>query len=68
VESYCSNTARREAPDARLVEVYGDLPERWADLLASEGARGVGVEAGFVAHGVWDRRAAGAPYVVLVPV
>jgi Xaa-Pro aminopeptidase len=60
--------ARREAPDARLVEAYGDLPERWADLLASVGARRVGVEAGFVAHAVWERLAAAAPDVELVPV
>jgi Xaa-Pro aminopeptidase/Xaa-Pro dipeptidase len=60
--------ARREAPDARLAEAYGDLPERWADLLASIGARRVGVEAGFVAHAVWERLAAAAPDVELVPV
>jgi Xaa-Pro aminopeptidase len=60
--------ARREAPDARLAEAYGDLPERWADLLASIGARRVGVEAGFVAHAVWQRLAAAAPDVELVPV
>ena len=34
--------ARREAPDARLVEAYNDLPSRWADLVASVGARRVG--------------------------
>ncbi|MEA2577598.1 MAG: Xaa-Pro aminopeptidase [Chloroflexota bacterium] len=60
--------ARREAPDARLAEAYGDLPERWADLLASIGARRVGVEAGFVAHAVWERLAAAAPDVELVPI
>jgi Xaa-Pro aminopeptidase/Xaa-Pro dipeptidase len=60
--------ARREAPDARVAEAYGDLPERWADLLASIGARRVGVEAGFVAHAVWERLAAAAPDVELVPV
>ena len=60
--------ARREAPDARLAEVYGDLPERWAALVTSVGARRVGVEAGFVAHAVWERLAAAAPDVELVPV
>ena len=60
--------ARREAPDARLAEAYGDLPERWADLLASIGARRVAVEAGFVAYAVWQRLAAAAPDVELVPV
>ena len=60
--------ARREASDARVAEAYGDLPERWVDLLASIGARRVGVEAGFVAHAVWERLAAAAPNVELVPV
>ena len=60
--------ARREAPDARVAEAYGDLPERWAALLGSIGARRVGVEAGFVAHAVWERLAAAAPEVELVPV
>lgn len=60
--------AEREAPDARVAEAYGDLPERWVDLLASIGARRVGVEAGFVAHAVWERLAAAAPQVELVPV
>ncbi|HEY0444797.1 MAG TPA: Xaa-Pro peptidase family protein [Candidatus Limnocylindrales bacterium] len=60
--------ARREAPETTLVEVYGNLPERWPDLLASVGARRVAVEAGFVSHAVWDRLAAAAPGVELVPV
>ncbi len=59
---------RREAPDARIVKVYGDLPARWPDLMASVGARRVGVEAGFVPHSVWTRLAAAAPDVELVPV
>ena len=60
--------ARREAPEARLVEAYGDLPERWPELVASVGARRVGVEAGFVSHAAWERLAAAAPDVELVPV
>ena len=60
--------ARREAPEARLVEAYGDLPERWPDLVASVGARRVGVEAGFVAHATWERLAEAAPDVELVPI
>ena len=60
--------ARREVSDARVAEAYGDLPERWAGLLASIGARRVGVEAGFVAHAVWERLATAAPDVELVPV
>jgi Xaa-Pro aminopeptidase len=60
--------ARREAPEARLVAAYGDLPERWADLAASVGARRIAVEAGFVSHATWDRLATAAPDVELVPI
>jgi Xaa-Pro aminopeptidase len=60
--------ARREAPDARLVEVYGDLSNRWPELLASIGAQRVAVESGFVPHATWQRLAAAAPDVELVPV
>ncbi len=60
--------ARREAPDTRLVEAYGNLPERWPDLVASVGARRVGMEAGFVSHALWERLAAAAPDVELVPI
>jgi Xaa-Pro aminopeptidase len=60
--------ARREAPEARLEAVYQDLPSRWPVLLGSVGATRVGVEAGFVSHAVWERLAAAAPEVELVPV
>ena len=60
--------AHREAPDARIAEVYGDLPSRWPELVASIGARRIGVEAGFVAHATWQRLAAAAPDVELVPI
>ncbi len=60
--------AGREAPEAQLFEAYGDLPERWPELVASVGARRVGVEAGFVPHAVWERLAASAPDVDLVPI
>jgi Xaa-Pro aminopeptidase len=60
--------ARREAPDARLFEAYNDLPARWPELMATVGARRVAVEAGFVSHAVWERLAAAAPDVGLVPV
>ena len=60
--------ARRQAPETRLEAVYGDLPTRWPELLASIGARRVAVEAGFVAHATWERLAATAPDVELVPV
>ena len=59
---------RREAPEARLVESYNDLPARWPDLLASAGARRVAVEAGFVSHATWEKLAAAAPDVELVAV
>jgi Xaa-Pro aminopeptidase len=60
--------ARREAPDARLVEAYNDLIARWPDLVASVGARRVAVEAGFVPYALWSRLAASAPDIELVPV
>ena len=60
--------ARQEAPGARLVEVYGNLPERWPELVASVGARRVAVEADFVSQATWRRLAAAAPDVELVPV
>jgi Xaa-Pro aminopeptidase len=60
--------ARREAPDARVEAVYGNLDARWAGLLASLGVRRLGVEAGFVSHALWTRLAAAAPDVELVPV
>jgi Xaa-Pro aminopeptidase len=59
---------RREAPDVRLFETYNDLPNRWPDLVGSVGARRVAVEAGFVPHANWQRLAAAAPSVELVPV
>jgi Xaa-Pro aminopeptidase len=60
--------ARREAPETRLEPVYQDLPVRWPELVGSLGAKRVGVEAGFVSHAVWERLAAAAPDVELVPV
>jgi Xaa-Pro aminopeptidase len=60
--------ARQEAPEARLFEAYGNLPERWPELVASLGARRVAVEAGFVPYATWGRLAAAAPDVELIPV
>ncbi|MEA2631167.1 MAG: Xaa-Pro aminopeptidase, partial [Chloroflexota bacterium] len=60
--------ARRQAPDARLFEAYRDLPSRWPELMASVGARRVALEAGFISHALWERLAAAAPDVGLVPV
>lgn len=59
--------ARREAPEARIAFSYHDLPARWSELLASIGARRVGVEAAFVSHALWARLAEAAPDVELVP-
>jgi Xaa-Pro aminopeptidase len=60
--------ARREAPGARIAEVYGNLPERWPELVASIGARRVGAEAAFVPRATWTRLAAAAPDVEIVPI
>jgi Xaa-Pro aminopeptidase len=60
--------ARREAPEARLVVAYNDLPARWPELLSSVGVRRVAVEAGFVSQAAWQRLAAAAPDVELVPI
>ncbi len=60
--------ARREAPEARIVEAYNDLPSRWPELMASAGVRRIAVEAGFVPHAVWTRLAEAAPGIELVPI
>ena len=60
--------AAREAPEARVVEAYQDLPTRWPGLMKSVGARRIAVEAGFVPFATWQRLAAAAPDVELVPV
>lgn len=60
--------ARREAPEAELREVYGDLAARWPGLVEELGIRRLAVEAGFVPHAVWLRLQAAAPSVELVPV
>ena len=59
---------RREAPDARVEPVYGDLLERWPVLLALIGARRVGVEAAHLSHAQWERLATAAPGTELVPI
>jgi Xaa-Pro aminopeptidase len=59
---------RREAPEARVAEVYGNLPDRWPELLGSVGARRIAVEAGFLPHATWTRLAAAAPDVELIAV
>ena len=60
--------ARREAPEATLFECYHALADRWASLVAEAGVHRVAVEAGFVPHETWERMAAAAPDVELVPI
>ncbi|HEX2755934.1 MAG TPA: Xaa-Pro peptidase family protein [Candidatus Limnocylindrales bacterium] len=60
--------AGREAPDARIVDGPRDLAAGWASLVASLGARRVGVEAALLPHATWRRLEAAAPDVELVPV
>ena len=59
--------AQRQAPEWRIAEAYRDLPTRWPDLLAAVGAKRVAVEADVVSHADWERLAAAAPDVELVP-
>jgi Xaa-Pro aminopeptidase len=60
--------ANEEASGCRVFEAYGDLPDRWLELIAQIGARRVGMEAGFVSHALWQRLAAATPDVELVTV
>jgi Xaa-Pro aminopeptidase len=60
--------AGREAPDASVESVYNDLPTRWPELVASIGARRIGIEAGYVSHALWGRLADAAPDIELVSV
>ena len=58
----------RQAPEAEAFEAYNDLPSRWPGLMASVGARRIAVEAAYLSHAAWERLAASAPDVELVPV
>lgn len=60
--------ARREAPEAQVVDGPRELASEWASLVASVGARRVGVEAGLVPYAIWRRLEAAAPQVELVPI
>ena len=60
--------ATREAPEASIETVYGDLPTRWPELVGSIGAQRVGVEAALVPFATWQKLAAAAPDVELVPI
>ncbi len=59
--------AKEQADGAAIRDVGYDLPGAWRDLLASVGARRVAVEAA-MSHALWQRLAAAAPDVELVPV
>ncbi|HEX8938855.1 MAG TPA: Xaa-Pro peptidase family protein [Candidatus Limnocylindrales bacterium] len=59
--------ARREALHARIEECGYDLPDRWARLVASLGARRIAAEAGAMTHALWTALQAAAPDVELVP-
>lgn len=57
-----------QCPDARMEKVYNDFFDQWPKLLASVGSpKRVAVEANFVSKLTWDRMAAAAPDVELVP-
>ncbi len=60
--------ARREAPDAVVDEIGYDLPAAWPALVARVGATRVAVESRAVSYALWQRLAAAAPTVELVPV
>jgi Xaa-Pro aminopeptidase len=60
--------ARRQAPEARIVDAPRNLADGWAGLVGTIGARRVGVEAGLVPYAVWRRLEGAAPDVELVPI
>jgi len=61
--------AAEQCAEARIERVYYDFFERWPALLEQVGGpKRVAVEAGFVSHLMWQRMAAAAPGVELVPV
>jgi Xaa-Pro aminopeptidase len=60
--------AKREAPGARIVEGPRDLATGWPGLMASIGARRVGVESALLPYATWRRLEAAAPDVALVPI
>jgi Xaa-Pro aminopeptidase len=60
--------ATRQAPGTRIADVYGDLAARWPELVGSLGARRVAVEASVISKATWDRLAAAARDVELVPI
>ena len=66
-DSRYTEQAEREAPEAIVDEIGYDLAAAWPGLVARVGARRVAVEAEAVSHALWERLAAAAPDVELVP-
>jgi Xaa-Pro aminopeptidase len=57
-----------QCPDARMEKVYNNFFEQWPKLLATVGSpKRVAVEGNFVSKLTWERMAAAAPDVELVP-
>ena len=52
-DSRYAEQAAAECPDARIADVYQDLPARWPEIVA--GCRRVAAEAGFIAPAVRGR-------------
>jgi Xaa-Pro aminopeptidase len=65
-DSRYTEQAREQCLEARIAEVYNDLPARWPDLIA--GHQRVAGEADVVAQALWARLVAASPGVELVPV
>jgi Xaa-Pro aminopeptidase len=59
--------ATEQATGAAIRDVGYDLPGSWSELLGAIGARRVAVEAA-MPHALWQRLAAAAPDIELVPV
>src|SRR6188768_1669740 len=61
--------AEKQCQGARIERVYNDFASRWPDLMRSLGdVRRVGVEAALVSYATWQKLAAAAPDVEMVPV
>src|SRR3990170_1321791 len=58
-DSRYAEQAAAECPDARIADVYHDLPARWPEIAA--GRRRVAAEAGFIAQATWARLVVAAP-------
>ncbi|MFI5262610.1 MAG: M24 family metallopeptidase [Candidatus Limnocylindrales bacterium] len=65
-DSRYTEQAGLECADARIEPVYYDLAGRWAKLVG--GRKRLAVEGAYVSRLAWDRLAAAAPDVELVPV